>query len=523
MFRNHQFYNNTLATILSGMAVSALVVWQTIPVMAKEATEIAAIAQATTVKIDNNLGVPGGSGVIIAKQGNNYTVLTANHVVKNVNISYVVKTKDNQQHPVTSVKNLQTQGLDLAYITFTASQPYAIATIGNSEYATPGASIYVSGYPLSATISEDRYHEFTTGTITSIRDSASEGYTMRYQALTRRGMSGGPVFNTNGQLIGIHGQGDVIGSVKNESSSIPEPLKTGFNAAIPIQNFTSAAPKELSESSLAIEDTKPEKEKDIDVEATQKYVEGIELLARGDTTRANEYLTQAASKNPKNANAIYYQGLIDYTKRNLDSAINNYNRAIENNSNFSLAYFSRGLAYYRQGNKQKALEDYDNAIRINPSDPWSYLNRGLVKEDLGDTQGALADYDRAVQVAPEYGKAYHNRGAIRYSQRNFNGAVEDFKKASDIFSQQGDTDSYNVAIDSLNKAQKALRNQETNQQTQQQFQNYNTQPNSSTPTTPTVPPTSSPSQPNNSTPTTPIYPPTSAPPNSNTPSQFRDL
>ena len=464
MFFNRQFSNFPIATVISGMTVSALVIFQALPVVAKSATEIAAIAIATTVKIDNTLGVPGGSGVIVAKKGNIYTVLTANHVVKNVNISYLVKTKDNQQYSVTNVKNFQSNGLDLAYVTFESTQEYSLATIGNSEYATPGASIYVSGYPLSAEVGEERYHEFTTGTITSIRESATEGYTMRYQALTRRGMSGGPVFNTSGQLIAIHGQGDVIGSVKNESSSIPEPLKTGFNAAIPLKNFTAIASSELSDSPLTVETDKPDQETDVDAEATQKYVEGIELLAKGDVTRANEYLTEAATENPKNAIAIYYQGLINYTERNLDGAIANYNRAIESNADFPLAYFSRGLAYYRQGDKQKALEDYNSAIRINPADPWSYLNRGLVKEDLGDLQGALADYDRAIKVAPDYGKAYHNRGAIRYSQRNFAGAAEDFKKASEIFFQENDTESYNVAIDSLNKAQKALQNQKASKQ-----------------------------------------------------------
>jgi serine protease Do len=483
MFLNCQFSNDQITTVIAGVAVSALVIFQPLPAAAKSPTEIGAIAQTLAVKIDNNLGVPGGSGVIVAKKGNSYTVLTANHVVKNVNISYIIKTNDNQQHAVDSVKNLESNGLDLAYVTFVSPQEYSTATIGNSEYATPGASIYVSGYPLSAEVGEDRYHEFTTGTITSIRESAAEGYTMRYQALTRRGMSGGPVFNTNGQLIGIHGQGDVIGSVKNESSSIPEPLKTGFNAAIPLKNFTSLASTELGDSALTVENTKPEKEDDLDSEATQKYVEGVELLAQGDVTRANEYLTEAAIKNPQNANAVYYQGLINYTQRNLDAAIANYDQAIANDPNFPLAYFSRGLAYYRLGNKQKALEDYNNAIRINPADPWSYLNRGLVKEDLGDLEGALADYDRAIKVAPDYGKAYHNRGAIRYSQRNFVDAVEDFKKASDIFFQEGDSESYNVAVDSLNKAQKALQRKES--VTQQQSENFDYRDGDST--TPNIP------------------------------------
>ena len=460
MFLNRQLINSFLTTAITGTTAIAMVSLISTIAIAKSPTEIAAIAEVVTVKIDNNLGVPGGSGVIIAKENNIYTVLTANHVVKNVNIGYVVKTPDGQQYQLTKIKSLTQNELDLAYVTFESNQEYPVATIGDSQYAAPGASIFVSGYPLTAEINQERHWEFTTGTVTSIRNTAAEGYAMRYQALTRRGMSGGGVFDTSGRLIGIHGQGDVIGSVKNETSTIPEPLKTGFNAAIPIQNFTeSLAVAELNEGVLNIDPGKPDREEgDVDVEATKSYVEGLELLAQGDVTRANDYLIEAANKNPDNVVAIYYQGLIDYTKRDIPAAIANYDRAIQNNPNFALAYFSRGLAQYRQGNRQQALEDYNSAIRINPTNPWSYLNRGIVKEDLADLDGALEDYNRAIRIAPDYGKSYHNRGAVLYSRRDFAAALADFKKASEIFFQNGDTNSYNVAIDGLNKAQKALRN-----------------------------------------------------------------
>ena len=457
MLINYQLLNKYLATVTIGTV--ALVSLAAERAVAKSPTEIAEIAEAVTVKVENNLGVPGGSGVIVAQEDNTYTVLTANHVVKNVNIGYLVHTPDNQQHQVIKVTLLNQDELDLAYITFTSNKPYSVATIGNSEYAVPGASIFVSGYPLTAEENQQRHWEFTTGTVTSIRDTATEGYSMRYQALTRRGMSGGPVLDTSGRLVGIHGQGDVIGSVKNESSSIPEPLKTGFNAAIPIQNFTaSLEDRELTEETLVVDNGKPDKQDEVNAEATKDYVEGIELLAQGDITRANDYLIEAAAKNPNNVVAIYYQGLIDYTKRDLAAAIANYSKAIESNPNFSLAYFSRGLAHYRQGNKPQALADYDKAIKVNSTDPWSYLNRGIVKEDLNDLDGALADYNSAIRIAPDYGKSYHNRGAILYSRRNFKAATADFKRASEIFFQNGDTQSYNVALDGLNKAQKALEN-----------------------------------------------------------------
>ena len=458
--------SSLISSIFAATAATATLLLAQIEVLAKSPTEIAAIATETTVKIDNTLGIPGGSGVIIAKENNTYTVLTANHVVLNPNVGYIIKIKS-AQHSVNSVTSLKEQtGLDLAVVTFEATEPYAVATVGDSEYATPGANVYVSGFPLAVEIEANREHEFTTGMITSIRESAAEGYAMRYQALTRRGMSGGPVFDTSGHLVGVHGQGDVIGSVNNESSSIPEPLKTGFNAAIPIESFLNSLDvAKLTEEALIVEGGKPDKvDEPIDLEATKKYVEGIELLQSGDSARANDYLIEAATDNPNNALAVYYQGLIDYTERDINAAIANYDKAIKVNPNFSLAYFSRGLANYRLGNKQEALADYNNALRVNPVDPWSYLNRGIVREDLDDLEGALADYDRAIKIDPDYGKSYHNRGAIRYYQKNFQGAADDFQKASELFFQQGDNQSYNVAIDSLNKAQKALRNAEAQQE-----------------------------------------------------------
>jgi len=49
--------------------------------------EIAQIAFPTTVQINNVVG--GSSGVIIARTGNTYTVLTANHVVKRPDLTAI--------------------------------------------------------------------------------------------------------------------------------------------------------------------------------------------------------------------------------------------------------------------------------------------------------------------------------------------------------------------------------------------------------------------------------------------------
>lgn len=66
---------------------------------------------------------------------------------------------------------------------------------------------------------------------------------MRYDAVTRRGMSGGPVFDVSGRVVGVHGRGDRDAVVANEvgSPGATTEIKTGFNAAVPVNYFLDLA------------------------------------------------------------------------------------------------------------------------------------------------------------------------------------------------------------------------------------------------------------------------------------------
>lgn len=232
---------DALTVILTGALTVAQVVGQQYAACAKTAQEIAQLAMFTTVEVNNTLGFStSGSGVIIAKQGNIYTVLTANHVVASLAQEYSIRTHLEKNYTAIRIQRLpkNDRDIDLALIQFQSREQYPVAPMGESKRAVVGSTIYVAGYPLPIAFGSERKLEFTGGIVSSRLGYASSGYGLRYQAVTRRGMSGGPVFDADGRVVGIHGQGDTVGTVIGQWNGQMEEIKTGLNAAIPIDAFT---------------------------------------------------------------------------------------------------------------------------------------------------------------------------------------------------------------------------------------------------------------------------------------------
>jgi len=232
---------DALTIILTGAVTVAAVVGQQYAACAKTAQEIAQLAILTTVEVNNTLGFSAsGSGVIIAKQGNIYTVLTTNHVVASLAQEYSIRTHLEKNYRAIRIQRLpkNDRDIDLALVQFQSREQYPVAPMGESERAVVGSSIYVAGYPLPIAFGSERKLEFTGGIVSSRLGRTSSGYGLRYQAVTRRGMSGGPVFDADGRVVGIHGQGDTVGTVKSQWNGQIEEIKTGLNSAIPIDAFT---------------------------------------------------------------------------------------------------------------------------------------------------------------------------------------------------------------------------------------------------------------------------------------------
>lgn len=119
---------DALTTILTVTLTVTAVVCQQSVAFAKTAQEIAQLAILTTVEVNNTLGYAGGSGVIIAKQGNIYTVLRANHVVASLAQQYSIRTHLEKDYAAIAIQHLPKKDgdIDLALIQFQSREQYAI-------------------------------------------------------------------------------------------------------------------------------------------------------------------------------------------------------------------------------------------------------------------------------------------------------------------------------------------------------------------------------------------------------------
>ena len=219
----------TSGLLLSAIATSQTKASVTQVAQALSPEEVNLRAKQIIVRID---GASVGTGSILEKNGNTYTVLTNWHVMKNDG-GYTVQTIDGRKHEVIPSSIQQLPGLDLAVLKFNTQQYYQTAELGDSSNATEGQTIYFAGYPGELRREDNRYYRFFTANLVGILPRATEnGYSLIYNGEAFPGMSGGPVFNRDGLLIGVHGEANV-NAISGGTS----------NYAIPIASYQQAIAK----------------------------------------------------------------------------------------------------------------------------------------------------------------------------------------------------------------------------------------------------------------------------------------
>jgi tetratricopeptide (TPR) repeat protein len=414
--------------------------------LAKTAVEVSAIAKAITVGIITPNG--NGSGILLQKQGDVYTILTAAHVVKDSRASYTILVPGGSSYQLIAGSIRRYQGdEDLAVLKFLSFSSYKLAELGDSNKLQRDMELYVAGFPRTTPGISTSYFEVQPGQVVANSKRASKnGYGLVYSNNTFPGLSGGPLLAADGKVVGIHGPGDREQNRQTRTMG----AKTGFNVGIPIGRFAEIAQSlgvDLDGRVARIAKDNTQTADDYFVTANQKYDQQNYHGALADYDRV-------IALNPNFAEAYNNRGILKYERFNdPQGALADYNKSISLKPNYVLAHYNRALLKDDLNDHQGALADYGRSIFLNPY-PYNadahYKRGNLKKNKLNDPEGALEDYDRSILQNPRYGDVYYNRGLLKANELNrIPGAIGDFRIAASTFRANGQPQNRQLALDRL--------------------------------------------------------------------------
>ena len=464
-------------------------------------------AKGFTVRIDSS-SETNGSGVIIAKDGNTYTVLTAAHVVCQktstnqncANLSYQILAPDGKRYQVNPNSIIQEEGVDLAVVKFQSEQKYDVATLVNYN---PNESdfVFVAGFPKIkgqinsqwlfsggkvlekqqglASIRQDSNNNLkilelvglNNKTVKSI-NPITGGYELVYTSITYGGMSGGPVLDSAGRVIGIHGQAEGANVLIHEGSSlVSNTVQLGYSLGIPASTFMNLS--ERLKLKLSLSDNKApalSQQQITDINKSILKVEvpktnapaevwlerGNQLWRLGKYQEADKAFDKAIEQNNPQVTylAWYGKGVALANNKQYQQSITALDQALKtlpspSSANYNIELHSsiftnQYLAYTNLSNFPKALEVLDRAIELS-ADNQHYDGKSLIKKykfylnkaliyylGLRQYPQALADIDKAIELDPKNSEAYTLRGVLHTASSQYPQALADYNKAIEL-------------------------------------------------------------------------------------------
>jgi tetratricopeptide (TPR) repeat protein/S1-C subfamily serine protease len=445
------------------------------------------IAEQITVRIEDKEG--NGSGVIVAREGNTYSVVTAAHVVENKE-GYSIITPSQERIKVRAEQvTILNKDLDVALVKFTSSQNYRVAELANYQFENV-EWVFVSGFPKRDT-KLNRYlstgqlmHRDGTEFIVKDKSSLGDGNNLIYTNLSLPGMSGGAILDRDGRLIGIN-TGAENERIINQNNYQEEEINFGYARGISASTILGTFIQgQISTSKLKVVTLPPSQlaEKDSNViidnllstlslpsqsstakewldygnllwrsfqndRAIVAFDRAIILLKRGNTNSDREQLKLA----------YVGKGLSLAFQKQHKEAVAAFSGAIAIDPQFIQAWHYQGRSFERLKQYEEALFSYQKAIELDPESLVFFSEQGDIFRELKRYQKAINSYSRAIQIKPKHPWAYNNRGDVYRSLRQYSQAIGDYNQAIKINPQLADTYSNRgVTYNELKQYDKAI-------------------------------------------------------------------
>lgn len=379
-----------------------------------------------------------GTGVAIASR----YVVTNFHVVDGAKNLVITGSDGNVSKNYTAEIVASDKFNDLSILKVTDESFKGFPTINygfSTQTSDIGTDIFVLGYPLISTMGEEI--KLTAGVISSKTGFQGDVSLYQISAPVQPGNSGAPLFDKNGNLIGIvnakHNQAENAGYaiklsyLKNliESANLnlsltsnniirSYELKDKVKALSPLvvmikANVSSTSGQAISGSSQTSHSSAPSAIQM--ARAEELYEKTREALNVGNNEAAYTYIKQC-NELYRTDRGMLFQGYIAASLGDNEEAIEAYEYCY--NNGFELEYISLELGkLYSDVDAEKAIMYFTKCININSRNIDAYFGRALLKGKT-DRLEAIKDYKQVIKYDGLVEDNFTNRYHITTSYNN---------------------------------------------------------------------------------------------------------
>ena len=143
---------------------------------------------------------------------------------------------------------------------------------------------------------------------------------------------------------------------------------------------------------------------------SKMYDDALQKKDMKEYTKAIKVLSDLIKENKYYYDAYLVRGQCYEQIKQYDSALNDYNTAIQMNPDYSEALFQRGLLFHAiKKDPKKAIADINKVLSLKPNYYDAFLLRAAIYETLQQYQESISDYSKAIELKENDGNSYFKR------------------------------------------------------------------------------------------------------------------
>ena len=143
-------------------------------------------------------------------------------------------------------------------------------------------------------------------------------------------------------------------------------------------------------------------------------------------------LDAAIRRDPADAKAHMYRGMLHFEQGNDELAIADLDESLKLDPENSVAYYVRGTIHVYLKRHDRIIYDMSESLRINPGNAQAWFYRGLAYAELDELTLAIDDLTEAIRLEPGNADAYRARGDCHRYKGEYDLAITDFNAALEI-------------------------------------------------------------------------------------------